>query len=249
MVNLGVASTPLQQLQQLNRVAAAAESIADADIVGSRIGREQQWSLAPLAGVLACAKPGCAPLSFSSTPRRMRQPNSSPKPPHLESSSGHWHLWQEFSRALSQGALRSLSLALHAVCDSPTHHRNLLTPRAAVVIGTSGRSARVRQTRVRGYASPLLPFRVCNNTTNHRTFRCLVSSCASNTGRWHRWPGRSPRTSAFFSERSMPYATTQPTGSGRWRRWIRRLIALESLPFSPFYPFSPVYPFYLFFPF
>jgi len=37
---------------------AAAESIAEGDVVGSRISRTQQWGLAPLQGVLACAKPG-----------------------------------------------------------------------------------------------------------------------------------------------------------------------------------------------
>ena len=47
-----------QNLFKMDAVAWAAESIAEADVVGSRIAREQQWALAPLHGVLACARPG-----------------------------------------------------------------------------------------------------------------------------------------------------------------------------------------------
>jgi len=47
-----------QQLYRMRQIASAAESIAEADTVGSRISREQQWSLAPLHGALACARPG-----------------------------------------------------------------------------------------------------------------------------------------------------------------------------------------------
>ena len=48
----------MQPQFRLSRVAQAAESIAEADVVGSRISREQQWGLAPLHGALACARPG-----------------------------------------------------------------------------------------------------------------------------------------------------------------------------------------------
>jgi len=47
-----------QPLFRLTRVAEAAESIAEADVVGNRILREQSWSLAPLHGALSCARPG-----------------------------------------------------------------------------------------------------------------------------------------------------------------------------------------------
>jgi len=51
-------SPAMQPQFRLSRVAQAAESIAEADVVGSRISREQQWGLAPLHGALACARPG-----------------------------------------------------------------------------------------------------------------------------------------------------------------------------------------------
>ena len=44
-------------LMKMQRAAQAAESIAEGDVVGNKIGKEQQWGLAPLHGVLACAKP------------------------------------------------------------------------------------------------------------------------------------------------------------------------------------------------
>ena len=47
-----------QQLLALERVHMAASSIADADVVGCRIAKEQQWSLAPLHGTLSCVAPG-----------------------------------------------------------------------------------------------------------------------------------------------------------------------------------------------
>jgi replication factor C subunit 1 len=47
-----------QQLMSLDRMQMAASSIADADVVGTRIAKEQQWSLAPLHGTLACIAPG-----------------------------------------------------------------------------------------------------------------------------------------------------------------------------------------------
>jgi len=49
---------PQQQMQALNRAASAAEAIAQADVIGTRIVREQQWGLAPVHGVMSCAKPG-----------------------------------------------------------------------------------------------------------------------------------------------------------------------------------------------
>ncbi|EOD33929.1 putative clamp loader replication factor C subunit 1 [Emiliania huxleyi CCMP1516] len=55
---LSVGNAPQAQLAALNRMASAAESIAESDVVGSRIVREQQWTLSPLQGVLACARPG-----------------------------------------------------------------------------------------------------------------------------------------------------------------------------------------------
>ena len=47
-----------QQLWSLGRVVAASESIANADVVGARIARDQTWGLAPLHGVLGCVAPG-----------------------------------------------------------------------------------------------------------------------------------------------------------------------------------------------
>ena len=55
---LSMGNAPQAQLAALNRMASAAESIAESDVVGSRIVREQQWTLSPLQGVLACARPG-----------------------------------------------------------------------------------------------------------------------------------------------------------------------------------------------
>mmetsp|Transcript_13404 Transcript_13404/g.22279 ORF Transcript_13404/g.22279 Transcript_13404/m.22279 type:complete len:967 (+) Transcript_13404:62-2962(+) len=47
-----------QQLWLMNQVVKAADAIAEADVVGTRIAGQQQWGLAPLHGVLSCAKPG-----------------------------------------------------------------------------------------------------------------------------------------------------------------------------------------------
>ena len=45
-------------LLHLNRLASASEFMAHADVVGSRLVREQQWGLAPLHGALSCVAPG-----------------------------------------------------------------------------------------------------------------------------------------------------------------------------------------------
>ena len=47
-----------RELRRMMRVADAAQSIVEGDVVGCRIMAEQQWGLAPLHGVLACARPG-----------------------------------------------------------------------------------------------------------------------------------------------------------------------------------------------
>jgi len=57
-LNMPQMAAQRQQLASLNRAALAAESIAEADVIGARISREQQWSLAPLHGVMSCVRPG-----------------------------------------------------------------------------------------------------------------------------------------------------------------------------------------------
>jgi len=47
-----------REMRRMARVADAAQSIVEGDVVGCRIMSDQQWSLAPLHGVLACARPG-----------------------------------------------------------------------------------------------------------------------------------------------------------------------------------------------
>jgi replication factor C subunit 1 len=47
-----------REARRMSRIADAAQSIVEADVVGCRIMSDQQWSLAPLHGVLACARPG-----------------------------------------------------------------------------------------------------------------------------------------------------------------------------------------------
>ena len=47
-----------QQLEAIHRAMWASEAIADADLVGTRILRDQSWGLAPLHGVLSCVTPG-----------------------------------------------------------------------------------------------------------------------------------------------------------------------------------------------
>ena len=42
----------------LSRIVMASEAIAESDVVGKRISSEQQWSLAPLHGIMSCCAPG-----------------------------------------------------------------------------------------------------------------------------------------------------------------------------------------------
>ena len=52
-------ATPRErEVRRMMRVADAAQSIVEGDVVGCRIMAEQQWGLAPLHGVLSCARPG-----------------------------------------------------------------------------------------------------------------------------------------------------------------------------------------------